>query len=255
MRSTRTRLLVGIAVFAASAVTGLGCSHEQNTTTTTTSAAAQPTSKDRDRAIQELNDATTTLSQLNVPDLVPRVRLDETKCAVIVPSLVKGAFLVGAQHGRGVVTCRTGQGWSGPIFITMSGGSGGLQAGLESSDVLMLVRSDRGMSQLFSNGFKLGAGASVAAGPVGKETTAGTDVEMNAEVLTYARSKGLFAGVDLNGVMIDHDDAAIAALYGRSADVRSILGGNVRAPVEATRFLDEVKTVFPIVSTPRVAQQ
>jgi lipid-binding SYLF domain-containing protein len=245
MRSNRTRLLVGITVFAASAVTGLGCSHGQSSSSTTTTAAQQPTNKDRDRAISELNDATRTLGDLNVQSLVPKERLEGAQCAVVAPSLVKGAFLVGGQHGSGVVSCRTQDGWSGPIFIKMTGASGGLQAGLQSSDVLMIVQTQKGREQLFTSGIKLGAGMSVAAGPVGKGKTAGTDVSSNADIITYARSKGLFAGVDLNGVSLSHDDGANAALYGSSADVHAILDGRIRAPAEARPFLDELKVVFP----------
>lgn len=249
MRSNRTRL-AGIVVLVASA---LGCSHEQTSTTTTT-AAPLPTSKDRERAIEELNDATTTLADMNVAQLVPRSRLDETKCAIIVPSLIKAAFIAGAQHGRGVVTCRTNEGWSGPIFVAVTGGSGGVQAGYQSSDVLMLVTSERGMNKLFTKGFKLGAGMSAAAGPVGKEKTAGTSARLNAEVLTYARSKGLFAGVDLNGASIKHDDEANAAIYGASTDASAVLDGRVRAPAEAKPFLTQVKAVFPAVYKTQAAR-
>ncbi len=248
MRSNRTRL-AGIVVLVASAASGIGCSHEPTTTTTTT-AAPVPTNEERESAVEELNDAAETLAGMNVPALVPQSRLAETKCAIVVPSLVKGAFIVGAQHGRGVVTCRTNEGWSGPVFVTVSGGSGGLQAGYQSSDVLMLVTSERGMTKLFTEGFKLGAGMSAAAGPVGKEKTAATSSRMNAEVLTYARSKGLFAGVDLNGASIKHDHSRIAALYGSSADAHAILDGRVRAPAEARQFLAQVKSIFPTTSRP-----
>lgn len=242
-------------LLAALTVIGLGCSNEQPTSNTTTTAASQPSNKDRQDAISELNDATTMLGELNAQSLVPASRLESARCAIVAPSFVKAGFLVAGRHGNGVVTCRTSKGWSGPIFINMTGASGGLQAGVQSADVLMLVMSQRGLDKLFTSGFKLGGDMSVAAGPVGKEKTAGTDVGTNADVLSYARTKGLFAGVDLGGLSIKRDDAAIAALYGRSADVHAILEGRIAAPPESHAFLEQVRTVFTISKpSPAVAE-
>jgi SH3 domain-containing YSC84-like protein 1 len=242
MKTHRT-CLAGIATLLVSVV---GCSSTETTTATETTAAT-PKLKDRERAINELNDATTTLAALNTADLVPSERLEQTQCAVVIPSLVSGGFIVGASRGTGVATCRADTGWSGPIFISLTGGSAGLQDGLQSSDVLMLVTSRHGMTKLFTSNFKLGADASAAAGPVGKGRAAGT-VDMNAEMLTYARSKGVFAGVQLNGALIKHDDAALTALYGTGADPQAILEGRMPAPVEAHAFLDEMKAVFPVIA-------
>src|ERR1700678_253622 len=133
---------------------------------------------------------------------IPLNILQQATCVGVVPGLIKGAFLVGAQYGQGVVTCRTGHGWSGPVFIRMAGGSFGFQIGGQSTDLILVAVNDRGLQDLLKSKFKIGGDASAAAGPVGRNGTAATDWRMNAELLSYSRTKGLFAGIDLNGTSV-----------------------------------------------------
>lgn len=249
MKPNRARL-AGMFILVAAAVPGLGCSSTESTTTTTS--ATTPSAKDRESAVTLLNDATKTLGEMKIADLVPAVHLEKAQCTVVVPALVSGGLIVGASHGRGVATCRTHAGWSGPIFLTLSGGSFGAQAGVQSSDLLMLVMSKHGMSRLFTSGFKLGADASAAAGPVGQGKATSTDASMKAEILTYSRSRGLFAGVNLNGASVSQDMSALAALYGPGVSPQAILDGRVPAPAESHAFINAVSTTFPVAS-PTVA--
>ena len=209
--------------------------------------AAAEVNKDRSRAVAELDDAARMLRDTASSMKIPLAQRQRAKCVLVSPSFVSGGLLVGASHGVGVVTCRTNArtGWSGPAFVDLSGGSAGLQAGLKSSDMVMLVNSDRVMSKLFASALQLGVDASVAAGPVGEAAMAETDVRMDAELLTYAHSRGLFAGVDAGGVWVSQDTAASAALYGPKADLRAILSGSVPIPKEAMGFLDQVRIAFP----------
>jgi lipid-binding SYLF domain-containing protein len=210
------------------------------------SSAAETRSEDREHAVAELNDATVVVREMLKSDEIPMRRREEARCVVVVPSLVSGGLVIGARRGSGVVACRTsGAGWSGPACVTVTGGSAGLQAGIQSADVVMLVMSERGMEQLFRSSFELGADASAAAGPVGRDVQASTDEKMTAEILSYARSRGLFAGVQLSGAVMKQDAARVFALYGGSADVHAILSGNVSAPIEASAFSDEVRKAFP----------
>ena len=149
----------------------------------------------------------------------------------VVPSIIKGGFILGARYGKGVATCRTGAGsWSAPAPITIAGGSWGLQFGGEAVDLVMLVMNDKGMQNLLSSKFKLGAEGSAAAGPVGRQAEANTDWKMRAEVLTYSRARGVFAGLELNGAVIKQDDDDTRVLYGKLVPFKHILGGNVTAP-------------------------
>ncbi len=228
----------------------VGCSNE-STSTTTTTAANPPNAKDRERAVRELADATQTLREMNVSSLVPGEWLARTQCAVVIPSLGSGAFIVGASKGSGVATCRTSTAWSGPIFVKLGGFSAGAQAGGQSSDVLMLVTSSKGQSKLFaSGGFKLGGDMSVAAGPTGIGKSRAGNTRTSADIVTYARSKGFFAGVEVTGMSLNRDLDAIAALYGQSATPEAILGGRVAPPPESRAFLEQVKVTF---SSPALA--
>lgn len=204
----------------------------------------EATDKDRAHAAAELADATQVLTDSSSTDQVPIEARLNARCVVVAPSLVNAGFIVGASHGSGVVTCRTSAGWSGPVFITLSGGSAGLQAGVQSSDLLMLVNTDRGVTRLFQSSFQLGADASVAAGPVGKGRTASTDTTSNAEMLTYARAQGVFLGVQLGGVSISQDLATASALYGPSPDIHAILSGAIPPPKEAAAFLAKIRLMF-----------
>jgi SH3 domain-containing YSC84-like protein 1 len=206
---------------------------------------AEARSEDRERAIAELNDATTVVGQMLETDEIAKNRREKARCVVVIPSLISGGLVLGAKRGNGVVTCRTTAGWSGPWFVTVTGGSAGLQVGVESADVIMLVMGDRGKEQLFRSSFELGPDASAAAGPVGRDRQASTDEKLTAEILTYARSRGLFAGVQLSGAVMKQDPALAFAVYAGSPEVHPILAGNVPPPPEANAFLDQVRKGFP----------
>lgn len=202
-----------------------------------------PSSAEKDTASARLDDSSRILNELlSAPDKgIPDDVFKSAKCVAVVPSMVKGGFIFGAEHGRGVATCRTHKGWSAPAFFVITGGSWGAQIGVQAADVVMLIMNDRGMNDLLSSEFKLGGSGSVAAGPVGREASASTDWKMNAEVLTYSRTRGLFAGLTLNGAVIKQDDDATRALYGRMEGFRRILTGQVHPPAEADHFLATVR--------------
>src|SRR5277367_1516522 len=171
---------------------------------------------------------------------IPEEVLSGAKCVLVVPDLIKGGFVFGGKHGRGVATCRTPEGWSAPAFVSVGGGSWGLQIGIEDVDLVMLVMNDRGMQHLLSSKFELTGEGSVAAGPVGRHASAGTDWKMNTEVLTYSRSKGLFAGLTLEGAVVQEDDDSTKAIYGRQKGFRSILSGNASTPASCEAFVEAV---------------
>src|ERR1700734_3192112 len=145
---------------------------------------------------------------------IPNQIMSQATCVGVIPSVKKGAFLVGAEYGQGVVTCRTGHGWSAPAFIRIAGGSFGFQIGGQAIDLVLVAVNDRGFQDLLKNKFKIGGDASAAAGPVGRDAQASTDWKMNAELLTYSRAKGLFAGIDLNGAVVDQNVEATRTFYG-----------------------------------------
>ena len=171
---------------------------------------------------------------------VPEEVLDHAKCIAVVPHMVKGGLVFGAEGGRGVATCRTAKGWSAPAFFAITGGSWGLQIGVEGVDLVMIIQSDQGMRRLLSSKFQLGADASVAAGPVGRHASADTDWKLNVEILTYSRTKGVFAGITLNGAAIRRDDDSMTAVYGPGAETRAVLAGAVPPTPAAHPFLDAV---------------
>jgi len=208
------------------------------------SSPADAPREDREHAIEELNESGAVVSRMLESDEIPRSRRERARCVVVVPSLLSGGLILGARRGSGVVTCRTPAGWSAPAFVTITGGSAGFQAGVQSADVIMLVMSDRGKEQLFRSSFELGADASAAAGPVGRDRQASTDEKLTAEILSYARSRGLFAGVQLSGAVMKQDSALAFALYGGSAEGHTILTGSVPAPREASAFLEQVRKAF-----------
>jgi SH3 domain-containing YSC84-like protein 1 len=180
---------------------------------------------------------------MSVPDkAIPDKVMHEAKCIVVIPSMVKIAVGFGGSHGKGVATCRTDSGaWSAPVPVTLTGGSWGLQLGGQAVDVVMLVMNDQGMQHLLSSKFKLGADASAAAGPVGRDAAADTDWKMKAEVLTYSRARGVFAGIDLNGAALTQDKDETRLLYGKFAPFSEILAGKVRPQVASDQFLDAVR--------------
>jgi|SRR6185437_2283476 SH3 domain-containing YSC84-like protein 1 len=172
---------------------------------------------------------------------IPDKIMGEAECIVVVPSMFKVAFGFGGSHGKGVATCRTANGWSAPAPITTTGGSWGLQIGAQSVDLIMLVMNKKGMDALLSNKFKIGADASAAAGPVGRQGEASTDWKMKAEVLTYSRARGVFAGIDLSGAKIAQDADETRILYGKMVPFATILDGRVAAPHGSQPFLAAVR--------------
>ena len=172
---------------------------------------------------------------------IPQEVLEHAKCVAVVPHLLKGGFVIGAENGRGVATCRTADGWSAPAFFAITGGSWGLQIGVEGVDLVLIIQNDKGMQQLIGSGFELGADASAAAGPVGRHASADTNWKLETEVLTYSRAKGAFAGVTLNGASIRRDDDSTEAIYGRDIPTRRILQGEEAVPASAQSFLDAVR--------------
>jgi SH3 domain-containing YSC84-like protein 1 len=194
-------------------------------------------------ASSRLESAATVLNEIMAtPDKgIPSDILGSAKCVAVVPNLLKGGFIVGGAHGRGMATCRTATGWSAPAPLTTTGGSIGLQIGGQAVDLVMVVMNDRGMQALLTNRFKLGADASVAAGPVGRHTEGATDWKLRAEVLTYSRARGLFAGISFNGAVIKQDEDATGELYGRQIDFKTILTGSVQPPQSAEKFLAAVR--------------
>src|ERR1700687_5759013 len=157
---------------------------------------------------------------------IPEEVLEHAKCIAVVPHMIKGGFVFGAENGRGVATCRTANGWSAPAFFAITGGNWGLQIGIEGIDLVMIIQNEKGMQRLLSSKFELGADASAAAGPVGRHASADTDWKLNTEILTYSRAKGLFAGLTLNGASIRRDDDSMEAVYGSHASTREVLAGH-----------------------------
>jgi SH3 domain-containing YSC84-like protein 1 len=172
---------------------------------------------------------------------IPEEVLDHAKCVAVVPHLVKGGFVFGAEGGRGVATCRTDHGWSAPAFFDVEGGSWGLQIGVEGIDLVMIIQNDKGMQDLLQSKFQIGGDASAAAGPVGRHASADTDWKMNAEILTYSRAKGIFAGLTLNGAAVHRDDDAMKMFYGPDVSVRTVLSGQVPPTPAAEAFLSAVR--------------
>jgi len=192
---------------------------------------------------ERLQHAGTVLHEIMAaPDQgIPDEVLDHAKCIAVVPHLLKGGFIFGAENGRGVATCKTANGWSAPAFFAITGGSWGLQIGAEGIDLVMIFQNDAGMGRLINSKFEIGADASAAAGPVGRHASADTDWKMNAEILTYSRAKGAFAGLTLNGAGIRRDDDSTKIAYGHVVPTKSILMGEVPPPPGAAAFLDAIK--------------
>jgi lipid-binding SYLF domain-containing protein len=178
---------------------------------------------------------------MSTPDKgIPEEVLSNAKCIVVVPDLIKGGFIFGGKHGRGVASCRTADDWSAPAFVAVGGGSWGLQIGVEDVDLVMLVMSDQGFQHLLSSKFELTGEGSVAAGPVGRHASAGTDWKMNTEMLTYSRSKGVFAGLTLEGAVVEQDNDSTRAIYGKHMLFRNILSGKAATPASANAFIKAV---------------
>ncbi len=192
------------------------------------------------KAVDRIKDAANVLNEIQgAPDQgIPEDVLGSAECVAVVPSLLKGGFVVGARYGRGVSSCRTPKGWSAPAFFTIAGGSFGLQIGAQAVDLVMLVMNQDGMHHLLESKFKLGADASVAAGPVGRHAAADTDWKLRAQVLSYSRARGIFAGLELNGASIKQDKDSTRQFYGRMVSVPTSLEGKIAPPAAAFPFLD-----------------
>jgi len=203
-------------------------------------AFAEDENKDNTKVEDRVQAAATVLNEIeSAPDTgIPENVLGSAECVAVVPSLLKGGFIVAANYGRGVASCRTSSGWSAPAFLFTSGGSVGFQIGGQAIDLVMLIMNKDGMKNLLSSKFKLGADASVAAGPVGRNASADTDWKLKAQVLTYSRARGVFAGVSLAGAVIKQDKDATRDFYGRMVPFRTSLTGKVDAPKAAYPFLD-----------------
>ncbi len=168
---------------------------------------------------------------------IPQEVLGSAECVAVVPSMLKGGFIVGARYGRGLASCRTPKGWSAPAFFTVAGGSFGFQIGGQAVDLVMLIMNNDGMQKLMSSQFSLGADASVAAGPVGRHAEGNTDWKMRAQVLTYSRARGIFAGVSLAGAVIKQDKDSTREFYGHMVPFKTSLTGEVEPPAGANTFL------------------
>jgi lipid-binding SYLF domain-containing protein len=199
--------------------------------------------KDESDINKRIDSAANVLNEImGTPDkAIPDNIMSDARCIAVIPSMVKIAIGIGGNHGKGVATCRTPNGWSAPAPITITGGSWGLQLGGQAVDLVMVVTNDQGMQHLLSSKFKLGADASAAAGPVGRDATAGTDVKLRAEVLTYSRTRGLFAGIDLSGAVVNQDKDSTRILYGKMIPFETILNGKVAPPNGSDSFLAAVR--------------
>jgi len=195
--------------------------------------------KDNTKADDRVKSAGTVLDEIeSAPDSgIPEAILRSAECVAVVPSMLKGGFMVAGSYGRGVASCRTPKGWSAPAFLFTSGGSFGFQIGGQATDLVLLIMNKDGMSNLLSSQFKLGADASVAAGPVGRAAAADTDWKLRAQVLTYSRNRGVFAGVSLAGAVIKQDKDATREFYGRMVPFRTSLTGEVEPPADTYPFL------------------
>lgn len=186
---------------------------------------------------------------------IPTNILSDAECVAIVPSLLKGGFIVGGAYGKGVATCRTDKGWSAPAPFRIEGGSFGLQIGGEAVDLVMVIMNERGMRALLSSKFKLGVDASAAAGPVGRHAEGATDWKMRAQVLTYSRARGVFAGISLNGDLIRQDKDDTRALYGHMVSFKSILTGVAPAPLGSEPFLSAVEKYAALAKAAETGQK
>ena len=195
--------------------------------------------KDSNKATDRIQAAATVLDEIeSAPDQgIPEEVLGSAECVAVVPSMLKGGFIVGANYGRGVASCRTPTGWSAPAFLFTSGGSLGFQIGGQAVDLVMLIMNQDGMKNLLSSKFALGADASVAAGPVGRHAEGNTDWKMRAQVLTYSRARGVFAGVSLNGAVVKQDKDSTREFYGHMVTTKSSLTGEIEPPAAANPFL------------------
>jgi len=204
---------------------------------------ALPTlASDRDDDLGRIQKATQVFQEImRTPDKgIPRDLLEKAKCVAIIPGEEKAAFIFGGSYGKGLATCRTAHGWSAPMFLAVGGGSVGFQIGGSFTDVVMLFMNDHALQSLLGDKFKIGADVTVAAGPVGRNAAAGTDLKLKAEILSYSRSKGAFAGVSLDGAVVQADHSGDKAIYGSDVARQEILNGKIAVPEPAQRLLEDL---------------
>jgi len=240
-----TVLLLASAGWAAAQTSG------QSTDQTTSKPVAQTsdqstdqTSKKDESDIQKrIENAATVLNEIMATKdkAIPDKVMSDAMCVAVVPSMIKIAIGFGGNHGKGVATCRTATGWSAPAPFSIAGGSWGLQIGGQAIDLVMLVMNQKGMDALLSSKFKVGADASAAAGPVGRQSEASTDWKLKAEVLTYSRARGIFAGIDLSGARVSQDKDETRVLYGKMIPFATVLSGKVNPPDGSEPFLAAVR--------------
>jgi SH3 domain-containing YSC84-like protein 1 len=211
----------------------------------TTSSDSKMTSAEKNETdiAKRLDNAATVLSEImGTPDkAIPGNVFADAKCVMVIPSMIHIAVGFGGRHGKGVATCRTADGWSAPAPVDLTGGSWGLQLGGEAIDLVMLVMNEKGMQHLLSSKFKIGAEASGAAGPVGRQAAGSTDWKMKSEILSYSRSRGAFAGINLNGSSVKQDKDETAVLYGKVVPFAALLSGKVPAPAVSKNFLSTIR--------------
>ncbi|HTU36218.1 MAG TPA: lipid-binding SYLF domain-containing protein [Candidatus Acidoferrum sp.] len=205
---------------------------------------AVASASERSEAMERVRNSARVFQEImQAPDKgIPQNLLQSAKCVAIIPGDLKFAFVLGGQYGRGIAECRTTHGWSAPMFIAVEGGSIGYQAGGSSTDLVLLFMNEHALHHLLNDEFKLGAGAAVAAGPVGRDATAATDISMRAEILSYSRSHGIFAGVDLSGTVVKSDHSADRAIYGPGVTRQQIVSGQVSMPTGDRPLAAELKT-------------
>ena len=211
--------------------------------TLTVAALAGKDKKDKKEPLQRLAEATAVFQEImSIPEKsIPQDLLDKSNCVVIVPGLKKGAFIIGAKYGRGFIVCRrANHGWSAPAGVRVEGGSVGFQIGGSETDVVMLLMNQSAIDKLLSSKFTIGADAAAAAGPVGRTASAQTDAQLHAQLLTYSRASGLFAGVSLDGATLRPDDDANKGMYGRKMSNKDVVLGSIKAPPAADRLIAEL---------------
>ena len=204
--------------------------------------------EDMGKLDERLAAATAVIDEvMSTPDkAIPQSILSGASCVVVIPSFKKAAFGVGAQYGQGVATCRTHEGWSAPVFVQLTGGSFGFQIGGQATDLILVAMNEHGLQDMLKNKFKIGGDAAASAGPVGRNAQAGTDWKLNAEFLTYSRSKGLFAGIDLDGTVLSQNADYTKLEYGMDAPFEKVLHGGVGTPENAKHFVHTVAKYFVV---------
>jgi len=203
---------------------------------------------DKAKLDERLTNAQAVIKEvMGTPDKgIPQTILAGAQCVTVIPGFKKGAFVVGAQYGQGVATCRSPHGWSAPVFVQLTGGSFGFQIGGQSTDLVLIAMNQNGLQDMLKNKFKIGGDAAASAGPVGRNAQAGTDWKLNAEFLTYSRSKGLFAGIDLDGTVLSQNQDDTRAMYGADVPFETVLKGDQATPMSARPFVRTVAHYFVV---------